>query len=73
MEVDVSQKAIGMALMQSVQEEHESKANQCLSAGVETNTNNDQKCIIPSDLLPVVYGSKTFTDAETCFANIKCE
>ena len=66
MEVDASQMAIGMALLQSVQEEHESKANNGQQQnGVEVSVDNCEKIIIPNDLLPVAYGSKTLTDAES--------
>ena len=74
LEVNASQKAIGMVLMQSVQNEHESKAidgqhqNQ-----VEASVNDCEKTIIPSDLLPVTFGSKTLTDAEERYANTECE
>ena len=34
---------------------------------------NGKKTIIPNDLLPVAYGSKTLTDAEGRYANIECE
>ena len=74
LEVDASQKAIGMALLQSVQEEHESKANNGHQENqVETNVNDCEKSIIPDDLLPVAYGSKTLNDAEIQYANIECE
>ena len=74
LEVNASQKAIGMALMQSVQNEHESKdidgqqENQ-----VEASVNDWEKTVISNDLLPVAYGSKTLTDAEGRYANIECE
>ena len=48
LETDASGVAIGMALLQSEQ--------------------NDR-----SSLYPIVYGSKTLTDAETRYANIECE
>ena len=74
LEVDASQKAIGMTLMQSVQNEHESEAidgqHQNL---VEASVNDCEKTVIPSDLLPVAYSSKILTDAEGRYANIECE
>ena len=77
LEVDTSQKAIRMALLQSVHEKHasgyESKADGCQESGVEFESNSNIKSIIPTDLLPVVYGSKTLTDTESHYANIECE
>ena len=74
MEVDARQKVIGMALLQSVQEEHESKANNGQQQNrVEASVNDCQKAIIPNDLLPVAYSSKTLTDAESQYANTECE
>ena len=74
LEVNASQKAIGMALLQSVQEEHENKANNGQQQNqVEASVNDCEKTIIPNDLLPVAYGSKTLTDAESQYANIECE
>ena len=74
LEVDASQKAIGMALMQSVQNEHESKdIDGQHEDWVETSVNDCGKSNIPSDLLPLAYGSKTVTDTESCYANIECE
>ena len=71
LEVDTSQKAIGMALMQSVQNEHESKAIDGQQENwVEASVNDWEN---PNDLLPVAYGSKTLTDAEGRYANIECE
>ena len=32
-----------------------------------------EKTIIPDDLLPVTYGSKTLADTESWYANIECE
>ena len=32
-----------------------------------------EKTIIPGDLLPVAYDSKTLTDTESWYANIECE
>ena len=61
LEVDASQKAIGMPLMQSVHEDSESEADQCWKSGVESSSNYNGKTIIPTDLLPVAYGSKTLT------------
>ena len=74
MEVNASQKAIGVVLLQSVQEEHESKANNGHQQNqVEVSVNDCEKSIIPNDLLPVAYGSKTLTDAEWWYANIEHE
>ena len=73
LEVDANQKAIGMALLQSVQEGSESKADGCQQNQVETNVNDCEKIIISNDLLPVAYGSKTLTDTESQFANIEHE
>ena len=74
LEVDASQKAIGMALIQSVQEEHESQANDGQQQNqVEASVNDCEKSIIPNDLLPVVYSSKTLSDAESQYANIECK
>ena len=69
LEVDASQKAIGMALMQSVQEEHESEA--CDGHQIDTKLDDSEKSVIPNDLLPVAYGSKTLTDTESQYANIE--
>ena len=57
LEVDASQKAIGMALMQSVQEEHESEALD--GHQIDIKLDDCKKSVIPNDLLPVAYGSKT--------------
>ena len=74
LEVDASRKAIGMALMQSVQNEHESKATDGQQENqVEASVNDWEKTFIPNDLLPVTYSSKTLTDAERRYANIECE
>ena len=73
LEVDASQKTIGMALLQSVQEDFESKANGCQQNWIETNVNDYEQTLIPNDLLPVAYGSKTPTDTESQYANIECE
>ena len=70
LEVNASQKAIGMTLLQSVQEGCESKANGCQQNWVEASVSDCEKTIIPNDLLPVAYGSKTLTDAESWYANI---
>ena len=69
MEVDASQKAIGMALMQSVQEGHESEVRD--GHQIDTKLDDCEKSIIPNDLLPVVYGSKTLTDTESRYTNIE--
>ena len=71
LEVNASQKAIGMALMQSVQNEH--KIDGQHEDWVEASVNDCGKPSIPSDLLPVANGSKTLTDTESCYANIACE
>ena len=74
LDVDASQKAIGMALLQSVLKEHESEANDGQQQNwVEASVNDCEKSIIPNDLLPVAYSSKTLTDAEGRYANIGCE
>ena len=71
MEVDASQKAIGMALMQSVQEGLESEA--CDGHQIDTKLDDCKKSVIPNDLLPVAYDSKTPTDTESRYANIEWE
>ena len=54
LEVDASQKAIGMAFMQSVQKEHESEAIDGQQENwVESSVNDWEKTIIPNDLLAV--------------------
>ena len=54
LEVDAIQKTIGMALMQSVQNEHESEAIDGQQENwVEASVNDSEKTIIPNDLLPV--------------------
>ena len=77
LEGDASQKAIGMPLLQSVHEEHASgygsEADGCQESGVEFESNFNIKSIIPTDLLPVAYGSKTLTDTESQCANIECK
>ena len=77
LEVDASQKAIGMALLQSIHEEHArgygSEADGCQESGVEFESNSSVKFIILIDFLPVAYGNKTLTDTESQYANIECE
>ena len=51
LEVDASQKAIEMALLQSVCEDFESEADGCQQNWVEANVNDCEKTIIPDDLL----------------------
>ena len=72
-EVDTSQKAVGMTLLQSVQEDSENEADGCQQNQVETSVNDCEKSLIPNDLLPVAYGSKTLTDTESWYVNIECE
>ena len=69
--VDASQKAIGIALMQSIQEEHESEAHD--GHQIDTKLDDCEKSVIPNDLLPVAYRSKTLTDMEIWYANIEKE
>ena len=74
LEVNASKRAIGMALLQTVQSEHESEATDGLQESqVETNVNDPQKTIVPDDLLPVAYSSKTLTDTKGQYANIELE
>ena len=74
LEVNASQKAIGMALLQSVQCKHESEAFDGQHQNwVEASVNDWEKSIIPTDLLPVACGSRTITDAEGWYANIEYE
>ena len=56
-----------MALLQSVQEDTDSKADGCQQNWVETNVNDCEKMIIPND------GSNTLTDTESQYTNIECE
>ena len=60
-----------MALMQSVQEEHESEAHD--GHQIDTKLDDCEKSIIPNDLLSVAYGSKTLTDTESWYANVEQE
>ena len=66
LEVDASQKAIGMALMQSVQEEHASaggrEADDSRQNFVDIGSQDKGKSMIPTNLMPVAYGSKTLTE-----------
>ena len=58
--------------MQSVHEEqHQSEAHgdYCVEAQIDSCKN----IIIPDDLLPVAYDSKTLTDTESRYANIDWE
>ena len=66
LEVDASQKASGMALLQSVQDEHDqSEAHAVNQFQVGARIDNSENKQIPNDLLPVAYSSKTLTDAES--------
>ena len=65
LKVDTSQKAISMALLQSVHNDSESKADGSQESGVESEPNSNVKSIIPTDLLLVAHGSKTLTDTES--------
>ena len=60
-------------LASSVQEDSENEADGCQQNRVEANVNDCEKTIIPNDLLPVAYGSKTITDTESRYANIESE
>ena len=71
MEVDASQKAIGMALLQSVSYHDQREAHYV--ENVDAKIDNLENKHIPSDLLPVAYGSKTLTDAESGYVNIERE
>ena len=62
LEVDASQKAIGMALLQSVKNDH---AHGVDKFTVDARVENSENKTIPHDLMPVAYGSKTLTDAES--------
>ena len=71
LEVDASQKAIGMALLQSVSYHDQSQDHYVEK--VDARIDNLENKPIPSDLLPVAYGSKTLTDAESRYVNIERE
>ena len=73
LEVNASQKAIGMALLQSIQHDPENEADGCQEGGIECNSNSNAKSIIPTNLLPVAYGHKTLTDTGSWYANIERE
>ena len=63
LEVDASQKAIGMALLQSVSYHDHSEAHYVKK--VDAKIDNLENKHIPSNLLSVAYGSKTLTDVES--------
>ena len=70
LEVDASQRAIGMALLQSV--DHDQSEAHYVNK-VDSRIDNLDNKPIPNDLLPVAYGSKTLTEAESWYANIERE
>ena len=73
MEVDASQEAIDMALFQSLCENSESEADECQQDLSDPNVKDKDNFQFSTDLLPVAYGSKILTDAESIYANIEHE
>ena len=65
LEVNASQKAIGMTLLQSIKNDHDqSEAHGVDKFKVDARVEDSKNKPIPHDLLPVAYGSKMLTDAE---------